>query len=151
MNVQDKQTGESPTDFVRRCYCVRWINGEESPERIKTAVDAVLACNPDFASVSKIKLPDIPGIPVLRVLVSDPRKLPAIVKELLPVVEADPRLHALSFADPIRLGCEHFGVALTPPVARLCRRRLSKLLSFDPAKSLVNAHGITRIKWRPRT
>jgi hypothetical protein len=81
-------------------------------------------------------------------VLEDPAQIPELMKQLLPRVEADPRLHALSFSDPLRLA-EELGVTVTPRMARLIRRALASAVSFDAQRSLVDAPGLVKIQWRP--
>jgi hypothetical protein len=143
-----KQEGETVQDVVRRAYCVRGRTGEEDADRIKAAVAAVGAANPDFSAVREVSLPAVPGVPDLRAVIGDVQELRAAIEKLLPQIEGDPVLHALSFADPLRLCTEHLGIAVTPLVANQVRLILGAKLSFDPSRSLAAQPGVGKIRWR---
>lgn len=94
------------------------------------------------------QLPDVPSVPRLRARLDDPRDIPAFAREFLPLVERDPRLHRLSFVNPLRLATDELGIAISPAVARFVRRTMRGAVSFEDTTPTDNAlRGITRIRW----
>ncbi len=57
----------------------------------------------------------------MRFRIDEVSQIPGAVRRFIREVEADPRLHALSFGDPLRLATEEVGVAISPTVARVVR------------------------------
>ena len=111
------------------------------------------AANPHWDDQREVRLPEVARVPYLVAFVDGRDALQALVRELLPRVEADPLLLALSFVDPLRLGCEELGVAWTPEAAELIRESLTGVVSFDPERyERVRARGgglvgVTSIRW----
>jgi hypothetical protein len=148
-----RRKGEKLLDLVRRCYTVRWIDGFEQQERLERAVSAVREANPAFEKQGTVRLPPLPHIPYLETTVTEAGQLHEALHTRLKVVQADERLLNLSFIDPLRLGCEELGVAVTPAVALEVRRRLHGVLSFDQEEYVEvrdtkrPLHGISHIRW----
>jgi hypothetical protein len=94
-------------------------------------------------------LPDVPGVPRLRARVDEVAQIPDVVSRFLPEVRADPRLLAMSFADPLRLATDVLGIAVSPVVARAVRAGLRGLVSFDLAVLDDNGRlrGIDSARW----
>jgi hypothetical protein len=146
MKIPTSAFDESPEDLARRSYCVCDFEGREDPERLRRAVEAVINAS-DY-----LDLPDVPGVPRLRHRIDEVSEIPEVVRLFLPEVEADARLHALSFVDPLRVANE-LGIAVSPTIARTVRRGLAGSVSFDlgsldPEGRLV---GVGEIRWRPKT
>jgi hypothetical protein len=153
MSIAARRGEESVEDFVMRCYCVYGTDGEVNEPALKQVTDAVLAVNPSFFKKGDATLPNVPGVARLRARIDKPDDVVPVFAKLLSAAEADPRLHALSFADPLALGIE-MGVAVTPPVARFVRRVLASVVPFDRSKGPLEASGkgrfgIESLHWRP--
>jgi hypothetical protein len=86
-----------------------------------------------------------------RIVVERAEQIPALVQEYLPRVEADPKLHALSFIDPIRVARE-LGIEIAPALERAIRRRLRGVFTFDERGLDANGNvaGFRNLRWRPR-
>lgn len=155
MKTVRRHEGEELVDLVRRCYTVRWTDGFEHQERLERAVSAVREINPEFEKQEEVRLPPLPEIPYLETTITVVRQLHETVHGRLEAVHADDRLLKLSFIDPLRLGCEELGVAVTPEVALEVRRRLRGVLSFDQEEYVEvrdtnrPLHGIRHIRWEP--
>lgn len=137
--------------FVRRHWCVWGPDGAEDTDRITRVLDTLARQYPDLETRREIDCPDVPGVPILRDRIDEISQIPEFVRRYLPEVEADPRLLALSFVDPLRLASDHLGIAVSPRVARAVRRGLRGMVSFeldslDPDGRL---RGIEAISWRP--
>lgn len=147
--------GEELVDLIRRCYVVSWTDGFEREERLERALSAVREANPPFEEQEVVRLPPLPQIPYLETTISEAGQLHQAVHARLEAVHADERLLKLSFIDPLRLGCEELGVAVTPAVALEVRRRLRSVLSFDQEEYVEvrdtdrPLHGIRHIRWEP--
>lgn len=139
---------ETLEDFVRRHYCVIDPDGREDIERLTLAVEAVAAAEAEHHEV----LPRVPGVAQMRYRIDQPSQIPEAVRRFLPEVEGDPRLHALSFVDPL-LVANQLGIVVSPLVARVVRRGLASVVTFD--RSSLDAQGRLRglgtMRWRPRT
>jgi hypothetical protein len=138
---------ETVEEFVRRHYCVSDPDGLEDPARVKLAVAAVIAAE----AAQQGTLPRLPGVPHVRFRIDKPSQIQDAVRLFLPEVEHDPRLHALSFVDPLVVANE-LGVVVSPLVARVVRRGLAGAVTFDrhsldATGSLV---GVGTIRWRPK-
>jgi hypothetical protein len=147
MKSTRRAPSEAVEDFVRRCYCVCGADGREDLGRVQRAAAAVAQ-----AEASKVtEFPHVPGVPHLRYRVDKVGQIPEAIRCFLSEVEADPRLHALSFIDPLRLANE-LGIAVSPAVARTVRRGLAGVLSFDLESLDANGRlrGIEKINWRPK-
>lgn len=156
MRTVVREEGETLEALVCRCYTVRWIDGNEAEERVRQAMEAVLKANPCFDEDSRsIQLPELERIPYLNTLIDNPRMLHPTIHEALAQIQDDPRLYTLSFIDPIRLGCEELGIAVTPEVAAELHRRLEGHISFDQERYEEirdhggSLHGSTNIRWVP--
>lgn len=133
--------------FVRENYCVCGPDGREDPIRLRKVMQAVQ--HPQ-SSVQQ-QLPEVPGVPRLRYRIDKVTEIAEAMRKFLPEVEADPRLHALSFVDPLAVANE-LGIAVSKIVARTVRRRFIGVLSFDP-KSLDpggRLRGVGSIRWDPQ-
>ncbi len=135
--------------YVRRSYCISGPDGRDDAERLRKAIEAVTS----KGSSGELTPTDIPGVPRLRHRIDHLSQVAEAVRRFLPEVEASPRLHALSFVDPLRVANE-LGVAVSPAVARSVRRGLSGIVSFD--LSSLDDHGDLRggmgqIHWRPKS
>jgi hypothetical protein len=154
MRRTQRSAHEPIDDLIAKHYCVYGADGRKDEARVEVVRKALGAANRDADAGGEVSLPDVPGVPHLHTLIDDPTQIPVVVRELLPRVQADPRLHALSFTDPIRLATDELGVALSPRVARIARRALASAVSFDPARSLDpqgrGQGGLVRIQWRPK-
>jgi hypothetical protein len=152
MSTVNREPGETLVAFVRRVFCVCGSDGHEDPERLRRAVEAVARACPEFERQQQAVLPSVPGVPHLRCRIDEVSQIPGIVRRFLPEVESDPRLHALSFVDPLRLATEELGIAVSALVARIVRRELSGAVSFNPDS--LNEQGLLRglgqIRWRPK-
>jgi hypothetical protein len=131
MQREHLKPNESLKDFVRRIYTVRGPDGQEDPEKIDRAIQAVRKENKHTDGTSDIKLPEIPHIPRLSVFVDNLRDANRRIQEGLERVLKDERLMALSLIDPLRVGVEEMGICCTPAIATLFRRLYSELVSFD--------------------
>ena len=144
---------ETVEEFAQRAYCVCGVDGRVDPDRVRRVAEAVARAYTNFADLEEIDPPHVPGVPHLRYRVDDVSQIPEAVRRFLPEVEADPRLHALSFVDPLRLAVEELGVVISPVVARAVRRALGGWLSFNAAEVLEQGTvpAITRARWLPRS
>jgi hypothetical protein len=135
-------------DIIRMHYCIWGADGEERADRVRRVEEALRS----HGGKGSTDLPDVPGVPKLRGTIEDVRQIPAFVREWLPIVECDPRLHALSFRDPLRLATDELGIRIAPRVARHVRRALRGAVSFDARDVDCEGRmpGITRIAWRPK-
>ena len=151
MGTVSRKPGETLEVFVRRVFCVCGRDGREDSERFRRAAEAVVRASPEFERSGEVTLPDVPGVPPLRYRIDDVSQIPEAVRRFLPEVESDPRLHALSFVDPLRLATEELGIAISPVVARMVRRRLAGVVSFDPRSLDADGRlrGVGQIRWRP--
>ena len=157
MKTVERERGETIDDLVRRYYTVRWVEGVEDEERVELATQAVLEANSGLGDEQReVRLPEVEGIPYLRKLLDDTRLLHPTVHEALDSIENSERLMLLSFIDPIRLGCEELGIAVTQEVAADVRQRLEGVLSFDQERYVEvrdgegGLHGIESIRWVAR-
>jgi hypothetical protein len=125
--------------FVRRHWCVWGPDGAEDTDRITRVLDTLARQDPDLETRREIDCPD------------EVSQIPEVVRRYLPEVEADPRLLALSFVDPLRLANDHLGIAVSPRVARAVRRGLRGMVSFDLSSLDPGGRlrGIEAISWRP--
>jgi hypothetical protein len=146
---EDRWDERSAAQIARNEYCVVDENGQESAAKL-AAVVATLEARGEKAG-AECELPDVPGVPRLCGRVTDVRDLAACVRAVLPVIERDPALHALSFVNPLRLAADELGIAVSPAVARYLRRALRGTVSFartaDPDRVF---RGITQVKWVQR-
>jgi hypothetical protein len=126
-----RDPSETVEEFVRKHYTIQWVDGNERPERLERAKQAVKNANPRFDSILEVALPEIKDIPQLNMLIENAND---VANALLSGLGKDPRLIGLSLIDPIRVGCEELGIALTPQVAADVRQRLSGNVSFDQAR-----------------
>jgi hypothetical protein len=147
------ENDETLDAFVRRVFCVCGPNGREDSERVRHAAEAIAQNYADFAQREEVDLPQVPGVPPLRYRLDQISQIPEAVSRFLPEVEADPRLHALSFVDPLRLATEELGIAVSPLVARAVRIALTGEVSFDIGSldEQGRLRGMGRIRWRPKS
>lgn len=135
----------SSIDFARTHYCLCGPDGREDPIKVERAVRAL-----EKVGASR-EPPEIEGVARLRFRVETLAQIPEAVRRFLPEVEASPRLHALSFVDPLRVANE-LGIAVAPAVARTVRRAFGGIVSFDDRS--LDPHGKLRgvgnIRWIPR-
>jgi hypothetical protein len=143
-----RSEAETLEDFVRRYYCVTDPDGREDTERLRLAVEAVAAAEAEHHEA----LPNVPGVPQVRYRIDDPSQIPEAVQRFLPEAESDPRLHALSFVDPLQVA-NQLGIVVSPLVARVVRRGLGAAVTFD--QNSLDAEGRLRgqgtMRWRPKT
>jgi hypothetical protein len=153
METVEHAPGEALDAFVRRVFCVSGPDGIENGERLRRAIEAVAGITPDFELSRRIDLPDVPGVPRLRYRIDEVSQIPEAVRRFLPEVEANPRLHTLSFVDPLRLATEELGIAVSPVVARAVRRGLAGAVSFDLSSLDAEGRlqGMGQIHWRPKS
>lgn len=85
--------------------------------------------------------------------IDDISQIPDFVRRYLPKVEADPKLLALSFVDPLKLATDHLGIAVSSQVARAVRRGLRAMVTFDLAALGPDGQlrGVSNVRWRPKT
>jgi len=138
---------ETIVDFVRQHYCVCGPDGREEVGRLERAVEAVEAAE----AARQEWLPELPGVPHLRYRIDTAVQIPEAVHRFHPEVERDPRLHALSFVDPLAVAQE-LGIAVSPAVARIVRRGLAGTVTFDRRSLDSNGQlrGLGTIRWRPK-
>lgn len=146
MKKTTSQYDESAEVIARRNYCVCDLDGREDPERLQRAIEAVISAS------NYEDLPNVTGVPRLRYRIDDVSQIPIAVRKFLPEIEADARLHALSFVDPLRVANE-LGIAVSPSIARTVRRGLAGSVSFDLGSldSEGQLVGVGEIRWRPKT
>jgi hypothetical protein len=131
---------ETPQAFVRRHWCVWTPDGAEDTARVTRVLDTLARQYPDLETRREIDCPDVPGVPRLRDRIDEVSQLPEVVRRYLPEVEADPRLLALSFVDPLRLATDHPGMA----VSQWSRRRSTR--AAWPGSSAQLARGLERLE-----
>jgi hypothetical protein len=139
---------ESLEDFARVHYCVTDLDGFEDAKRLSMVVQAVAESE---AAGDRI-MPDVPGAPLVRYRIDHPSEIPAAVQTFLPEVERDPKLHALSFVDPLAVA-NQLGIVVSPSVARVVRRGLASVVTFDQRSldSEGRLRGQGTMRWRPKT
>lgn len=135
-------------DFVRQHYCVYTFDGREDEDRLRAAMAAV-----ESADVGPSDDPPVVrDVPRVRMRIDRPSQISEAVRRFLPEVERDPRLHALSFVNPLQVALE-LAVVVSPLVARIVRRGLASTVTFDTRS--LDEHGRLRglgeIHWRPKT
>jgi hypothetical protein len=142
--MQDRENLE---ELAARSYCVCGADGRLEASRMQKAIDVLRHVRGDATR----ELPSIDGVPRLRYRIDTMSQIPEAVRRFLPEVERDPRLHALSFVDPLRVANE-LGIAVSPVVARTVRRSLSGALTFNLQS--LDAHGrlrgVGKVRWMPR-
>jgi hypothetical protein len=131
MRTIKRVRGETLDTLAGRAYCVRGTDGHDDVERIREVVRAIRASNPESDDAIEVRLPPLAGIPFLAGVIDSVEMLLPEIHRVLGRVRADRRLLALSFVDPIRVGCEELGIAVTPSVAEEIRRRLAGHVSFN--------------------
>jgi hypothetical protein len=144
---------ESIEEFAERCYCVCGRDGHVDPIVLRRVVETVSSANPKFLESAEAIAPDVLGVSRLRMRVDEAAQIAPLVAKLMPTIEADPRLLALSFSDPLVLAVE-LGIAVSPKLARQIQRGLSTIVPFDSARGPLDPSGrgrfgITSIRWRP--
>lgn len=152
MGMLQREPGEAPLAFVRRHWCVCGPDGIEDSDRVARVMAVLARESPDLDPRSEVHAPDVPGVPRLRDRIDEIAQIPEFVRRYLPEVESDPRLHAMSFVDPLRLATDVLGIAVSPRVARAVRRGLRSMVSFDLTSldAQGRLHGIEAIRWRVR-
>ena len=129
-------------------YCIVGQDGEIRKDKVARVLSALRAAGVPDLPVSDDQLPDVPGVPRLKARLDDPRDIAAAARKFLPLVESDPRLHRLSFVNPLRLATDELGIAISPVVARFVRRTMRGAVSFDDTTPTnASLRGITRIRW----
>ena len=108
-------------------YCIVGRNGKPDQRKIDAVLSAISSHNPRESA----DLPDIRGIPRLTADVKSIADISGALERYLPVVEANPYLHALSFIDPLRLAVDHLGIRVSPEVASFVQRRMRGIVSFS--------------------
>lgn len=131
MHTEKRRPKETLEELVRRTYTVRGPDGNEDPQRLAKAMQAVREANPGGESSREIKLPKIHHLPRLSIFVDNLREAERALTMGLGRVLRNERLMALSFIDPLRVATEELGICCTPTIAVLFRRRYAKLVSFD--------------------
>jgi hypothetical protein len=142
-NNLDKQTAAR---IAREEYCVIDEHGRESPAKLAAVLEALDARTSGL--VRRSELPDVAGVPRLRGRIENLAQLAVCVEAVLPIVEDDRDLHALSFVNPLRLAVDHLGLAISPTMARYVRRALHGAISFGPAAEPDRVFkGLRRMRW----
>jgi hypothetical protein len=131
MQTVRRAEDESIEDLVRRWYALRGPAGIEDQGRLDRAMEAVREANPEFDEREEVSVPELDGVPPHEETIEDVDDVHRVIHEVLERIEDDPRLVALSFIDPLRLGSEELGIVATPEVAAEIRQRLEGRLSFD--------------------
>jgi hypothetical protein len=130
-------------------YCVVGPDGAVSEAKLALAVAALKGAGAAPKSKrSSRTLPTVQGVPRLVATLDKVPDIPGFVRKYLPEVAKNPRLHALSFVNPLKLATDELGIAISPAVARYIRRLLRGSVSFADAPQVPGSlTGITRIRW----
>ena len=96
--------------------------------------------------------PNVEGVPPLRALLTEIEQVPKLVRRLLPKIERNPRQHALSFLDPLRLANE-LGIAVTPRIARALRWSWRAVVPFEVPTDFDTPERLaaySKLRWKPK-
>jgi hypothetical protein len=127
------------------------LNFQLSHNRIAISGNRRQVCKSKEGAMPRVTRPELPDGPHVRYRLETTAQIPEAVHRFLPEVERDPRLHALSFVDPLAVA-EELGIAVSPAVARVVRRGLAGAVTFD-RRSLDDdgrLRGLGTIRWRPK-